>query len=1642
MQISRHPYLDGLGLIVNTRIRSLICEWCQVVVSPDRVKAHLKSPSHKDKNLKLKEESMDNALAAMNVAKTPPPPPVTKLSQPAPTPFQGLKLLEGFACTHCCQLGLSEGFMKNHYSRQHHTNMASSAFTRCLMQRYSMSQAGPMRALFRVESSPTHGDQPSLSVLDAVQVEMAAALDMPHLRNKTDQRCISPWLLTTKWHEHIQGYEVKELCALIAFPSKTEYPGLSAAVQEYFAEATDEMDGLQELTLQILNTADPVKTCVRGLSYSNAANLSDRRGINNTPLHDFQQDGTLNQYCTVIIRQLAMLMRRKTNYLIPLPSELQQSLDGLERSLKDQDAGVIQKQLHNIFMGLWKFKWQPTAENTIPCPTIRALALTTLRPDGHFSEPYQVTGIIAKWQRCIRLAFVKEMKQMSNSMEEEVACKTLQPWFTEKSLSPFNSLRSLQHRASAIAKTTMGLGWVLWVDRTNWTSLLYQGTSISLEQMVGINRAIEDRLIETWENKVLLGLKIRVDCGRIVENLNNTDVGYSFLTDTRNEPLKRQDRLLLAIAGNVDVSSQFLQFNPQTHKVIWNKSRLRQGLLDYSEFQQLALTRCELLAGGPGRSTEFTSMQQHNTPDRNTRNIHILDKYVAIIRQYHKSAQLTGQDTFIPHALDGVMADLIIQDLTLAKPFAQFAAHLCFPDQSHIQELYRDYLFVNNTQLFTVESITEILKDFTLPVLGITLGIQDWRHVAIAFKRKHCSEAMDLYEGAFSSDSIYVRQAGHSHALEDRLYGLSPDALLGVAEDMLPLFMVASTKWQVLHRAVPGVSHNAASSLWAKELTILLTGGLQLPYSEARAANFDNLVNSGVIQLNQAPHADGKTAVDIADQVVERLKPILVNLVCNTLQDVIKKTLEDALQEIQDKVKPHQPPPEAQSIAPITDVNDHIENNWDSMYIDVDSTPSIIVSPTSPHQSFPARSTSPEIEILPQPSWSAQNCSSSSLQDSTMPEIEMLPQSPRSAQPYLLPPPQLPLPTLPYSSPSSPTPVASVSSPETSTAESNLVATVANPKSSLSTCGSTESVVVRGSREAWPKHKHTLQDALSTMSCLLKISNPTWTCNEQQIAMQATLECQKDVLAIMRTSSGKSMLMVVPSLLENDKITIGIVPLNSLLLDYSRKFKAQGVPFQIFHSHDSPTLHGDQNLVLTIVDQARTKLWKQQIGELNQRRPVGRVVFDEGHYAITDQDFRGVLGDVHELRQFAVQMVVLSATIPPKSEATIREAFGLMDRTVVVRTPTRRPELKYIIEEPLRTNSSIADRVEAIIDEATQSLKGEDRILVFVPYLDNGIDLSEQLGCEFFCGGHNTSSKEKNVMYQNWVKGFHKVMVCTNAFGAGNDYSHVSLVIHAGTPRHMMGYIQESSRAGRNKQPSQCIIIPRSASKSPNCQDTIDHKGEQDMYDMLFGKNKETCINYALSLFNDGTGISCNTSWNGQMCSRCLEAKTGCPTKKGELTIATYRRCVIHPRFLALQQHPASRMTATVARFSLTSNPTLPSKRSYNETSGSSNPENPFQGAFQDSKRRKITKAESISSYVAKFRRALNPFRETCPICRARGLHNIPDHQLSKCDTLSQIMSPTDFISFKRSINYGKHHKHSICFYCHIPQINDQLHQT
>jgi hypothetical protein len=65
--------------------------------------------------------------------------------------------------------------------------------------------------------------------------------------------------MSTKWHLHVEGLDTSELLRLIAIPDEKEFPGLKKLVLEYMQQATDLIPSTMELSLQRLNTPDPMK---------------------------------------------------------------------------------------------------------------------------------------------------------------------------------------------------------------------------------------------------------------------------------------------------------------------------------------------------------------------------------------------------------------------------------------------------------------------------------------------------------------------------------------------------------------------------------------------------------------------------------------------------------------------------------------------------------------------------------------------------------------------------------------------------------------------------------------------------------------------------------------------------------------------------------------------------------------------------------------------------------------------------------------------------------------------------------------------------------------------------------------------------------------------------------------------------------------------------------------------------------------------------------------------------------------------------------------------------------------------------------------------------------------------------------------
>ncbi|KDR66012.1 hypothetical protein GALMADRAFT_148186 [Galerina marginata CBS 339.88] len=519
------------------------------------------------------------------------------------------------------------------------------------------------------------------------------------------------------------------------------------------------------------------------------------------------------------------------------------------------------------------------------------------------------------------------------------------------------------------------------------------------------------------------------------------------------------------------------------------------------------------------------------------------------------------------------------------------------------------------------------------------------------------------------------------------------------------------------------------------------------------------------------------------------------------------------------------------------------------------------------------------------------------------------------------------------------------------------------PPPSLTPSTSTSQVIESYSFEHSTKEYLTAR-ALSVLRKLVG-TDATWTCPEQLESILAVLMLQTDVLSILRTGGGKTMLIAIPALVEDGKISVVLLPLRSILLEYTERFTKLEIAFEIYE-HGKP-LVGNTNLVFASADVGSTSGFRQAIAELNEKVGVVRYIVDEGHIPYLSTHFRPALQNMADMRcSFPVQVVILSATITPKMEPDVRAFFCMRDDTAVIRTKTNRPELCYIWGRPCPPQDAPAVIIQLIKDHLTDPA---DRALVFVPTTAIGTILETKLKLPFYHGG--LGDEDRVRIQTDWQAGSTKAFVTTSAFGTGNDYSRVRLIIHAAAPSEMLPYIQEVSRAGRDKVPSLCVMIPF---ERPRLQPTApDHVGMKYIQDALAAP--ANCIRYIITSFVDVEGTYCVNSPDNQLCGVCGKNKAAAKSKRTALS-------------------------------------------SFNEST-------------QQSKKMRKDRHVNESEYITNFIYQLSKFVDVpCAYCLVNGVEDVHPHPITKCRTLMNLSLYTAFFSWKKKINYDRK---GFCWRCHVP---------
>jgi ATP-dependent DNA helicase RecQ len=293
-------------------------------------------------------------------------------------------------------------------------------------------------------------------------------------------------------------------------------------------------------------------------------------------------------------------------------------------------------------------------------------------------------------------------------------------------------------------------------------------------------------------------------------------------------------------------------------------------------------------------------------------------------------------------------------------------------------------------------------------------------------------------------------------------------------------------------------------------------------------------------------------------------------------------------------------------------------------------------------------------------------------------------------------------------------------------------------------------------------------------------------------------------LAVMPTGAGKSLCYQLPSLVREGTALV-ISPLIALMHDQIRSARATGIRAASLTSADSDREHtlerlasGELDLLYVAPERATGESFRRLISRTN----LALIAIDEAHCVSEwGHDFRP---DYRQLRSLLdengdVPRLALTATADARTRADILAQLAIPDDGLII-AGFDRPNIRYHV----RPRDGIGGQLKEL--SARQPGPG----IVYAPSRDKAERIAEQLSAGGrpavpYHAGLDPAVRARNQAA--FVASEDMVIAATVAFGMGIDKPDVRFVAHAGIPKSIEAYYQETGRAGRDGDPAEAWLF-------------------------------------------------------------------------------------------------------------------------------------------------------------------------------------------------------------------------------------------
>lgn len=297
-------------------------------------------------------------------------------------------------------------------------------------------------------------------------------------------------------------------------------------------------------------------------------------------------------------------------------------------------------------------------------------------------------------------------------------------------------------------------------------------------------------------------------------------------------------------------------------------------------------------------------------------------------------------------------------------------------------------------------------------------------------------------------------------------------------------------------------------------------------------------------------------------------------------------------------------------------------------------------------------------------------------------------------------------------------------------------------------------------------------------------------------------------LSVFPTGSGKSLCYQFTAT-QLPNLTLVISPLIALMHDQLAFLQSKGIPSA---SLDSTQTKEESQAVMQQVRDGRIKILMISVERFKNERfrrfiqnvPVSMLVVDEAH-CISEwgHNFRP---DYLKLPQYQQELkiplvLLLTATATRRVQKDMALKFHIAPEHIV-QTGFYRQNLDIDLI-PAQGQDK-----QALLHQVLNDTQGTGIVYVTQQKTADELAASLQQSGYSAVSYHAGLGNEVRAAIQNdFMAGQTRIIVATIAFGMGIDKSDIRFVVHYDLPKSIENYSQEIGRAGRDGQPSRCVML-------------------------------------------------------------------------------------------------------------------------------------------------------------------------------------------------------------------------------------------